>query len=112
MKILGWTITLFGCGGIIGTLFARNSAKYKLDSIAELLGVSQGYKETVDLLFYASLIVLVFGIIILIVGYAKETPDDRRELNNNGISNLSRKFDSDNFPNPSGKTINDLYKRN
>jgi len=112
MKVLGWAITLLGGGGIIGTLFARDSAKYKLDSLAELLGVSQGYKETVDILFYASLVVLVFGIIILIVGYAKETPDDTRQINNSGMSNFSRKIDSEKFPNPSGKTINDLYKGN
>jgi len=111
MKILGWTITLFGGGGIIGTLFARNSAKYKLDSIAELLGVSQGYKETVDLLFYVSLVVLVFGIIILIVGYAKETPNDRQQTNYSGMSSFSKKLDNEDFPNPSGRTINDLYKR-
>ena len=70
-QTLGWIFTLLGGGGLIGTLVARDSAKYQLDGLAGYLGVSQGYKTTIDILFYVSIGVLLIGVVLLIIDYAK-----------------------------------------
>jgi len=71
MKILGMILTFLGGGGLIGTLVAMDSANYKVDRFAGYFNASQGYKTTVDVLFYMSIGILILGIVLLIVGYAK-----------------------------------------
>ena len=82
MKIFGWILTILGGGGLIGTLIARDSDKYKLDGLAKGVdrfagmvgldtGLNSGYKTTVDILFYIAIGVLISGIVLLIVGYIK-----------------------------------------
>ena len=72
IKIGGWILTSLGGVGLIGTMVTKNSANYQLDSIGELFGVGQGYKSTVDTLFYLAIVALIIGIIMLIVGYSKK----------------------------------------
>jgi len=79
VKSIGWIFTLLGGGGLIGTLIAKNSDKYKLDSLARGVdsfagmigldtGINQGFKTTIDTLFYVAVGVLILGVIFLIIG--------------------------------------------
>ena len=69
MKVLGWMLTLLGGGGLIGTLIARDSNDYKIDGWAGIIGMDEGYKTTVDMLFYIAIGVLILGVILLVIGY-------------------------------------------
>lgn len=73
MKVLGWILTTLGCSGLTGTLISRNSQRYRLDSIAGIVGLDDGYAQTVDTLFYLSIGVLILGVILLVVGCIKGT---------------------------------------
>jgi len=37
MKILGWILTLIGSNGLTGTLVAKNSLRYSVDSLTEVV---------------------------------------------------------------------------
>jgi len=71
MKIFGWILSLLGGGGLIGTLVVKDSAKYKMDGLAGIIGLDDGYKTTVDILFYIAIGALILGVILLILGYSQ-----------------------------------------
>ena len=111
MKELGWFFTFLGSGGFIGTMVAKDSQRYKLDNLAGYLGLSEGYKSMIDILFYLSIVIFIFGLIMLLVGYFGKNTDNSSSSAFNNYSDFSQKTNSNDFPNPSGKTINDLYKK-
>jgi len=71
MKIFGWILAVIGCSGLTGTLVARNSNRYRLDDLARIIGLDSGYAQTVDILFYLSIVALILGAILLVIGYIK-----------------------------------------
>jgi len=92
MKIFGWISTLLGGGGLIGTLIAKDSLAYRIDSLAGYIGFEKGFRSTVDLLFYVSVLLLVLGVVLLVVGYTKNTAKHPNIVQNSYVSSPSNPF--------------------
>jgi membrane-associated protein len=79
MKISGWLLALLGGVGLIAAISARNSAKYKLDGLAEIVELDKGYKAVVDFLFFSAIGILIFGVVLLLFYHYKTST---RRINN------------------------------
>ena len=63
-----------GAEGFISTLVLHLTDNLT-PILVEMLGVNQGFVQTVNILFYISIIVLILGIALLIIGYIRNAKD-------------------------------------
>lgn len=63
MRLSGWLLTVLGGGGLIAATIAKGNAQYDLPA------PENTYTKIIDMLFFSSIGILIFGVFLLILFY-------------------------------------------